>query len=265
MEPHTVKVDGDVSLEYAAAGPADAPTLLLLHGNGPNWRQFAPQLRTFSDDWLVVAPSLRGHGHSTLPSSPTRADLTVERLAQDVRTLLDHLDVERAHLVGNSLGGIIGLEFARTQPDRLRTLTTFGTTAQLASSRALVRTMTTTLRVLGTSGTGWLAGAAIKDRAVGRAIREMFAVADPVAVRLITQNIADYDYTQTLRDSTVATLLLRCELDRSINKNLVSTLAALAQRDDAEVVDIVGAGHFANLEQPDAFDAALRTFLDAHR
>ena len=265
MEEHTIEVDGGVSLEYATAGPAGAPTLLLVHGNGPNWRQFVPQLRTFSDDWFVVAPSLRGHGRSTLPVAPTRADLTVERLAQDVLALIDHLGVGRTHLVGNSLGGIIGLELARTHPDRLRTLTTFGTAGQLTSSRALVRTMTTGLLVLGTTGTGWLAGAAVKDRAAGRAIREMFAVADPVAVRLITENIAVYDHTQTLRDSDVPTLLLRCALDRSINKNLASTLKALEVRDDAQVIDMAGAGHFANLEQPEAFDAALRSFLDAHR
>ena len=89
--------------------------------------------------------------------------------------------------------------------------------------------------------------------------------ADPVAVRLLTENIATYDHTPTLRTSTVAMLLLRGELDRSTNRNLASTLAALEGRDDATVVDLAGAGHFANLEQPATFDAALRSFLDRHR
>lgn len=265
MEVHTFEVTADVTLEYATSGPQDAPPVLLLHGNGPNWRQFTPQLDSLADRWRVIAPSLRGHGRSTLPPEPTREDLTVERLAADVLALLDHLDGSLAHLVGNSLGGLVGLELARAHPERLATLTIFGTTAQLTSSPALVRTMTALLRLLGTSGTGRLAGLAVKDRAVGRRIAELMASADPVAVRLLTENIATYDHTATLRTSTVPMLLLRGELDRSINRNLASTLAALEGREDAEVVDLAGAGHFANLEQPVTFDAALRSFLDRHR
>ena len=264
IETHTVEVAAGVRLEVATSGPSGAPVVLLLHGNGPNWRQFEPQLASLADRWRVVAPSLRGHGASTLPSEPTRTDLTVERLAADVLVLLDHLHVERVHLVGNSLGGLVGLELAATHPDRLTTLTMFGTTAELTSSRALVRTLTGTLRVLGTSGTGLLAGMSVKDRVVGRRIRALFSAADPVAVRLLTEDVANYDRTSALRESTVPVLLLRCELDRSINRALGSTLAALEDRDDAEVVEIAGAGHFANLEQPAAFDAALRSFLERH-
>jgi len=265
MEVNTVEVTPEVTLEYATSGRRDAPPVLLLHGNGPNWRQFTPQLDSLADRWWVIAPSLRGHGRSSLPPDPTSGDLTVERLAADVLALLDHLDVDRAHLVGNSLGGLVGLELTGTHPERLATLTTFGTTAELTSSPALVWTMTALVRLLGTSGTGRLAGLAVKDRAVGRRVTELMSSADPVAVRLLTEAVADYDHTPTLRASTVPMLLLRCELDRSINRNLGSTLAALEHRQDAEVVDLAGAGHFANLEQPATFDAALRSFLERHR
>ncbi len=264
MKVHTLDVAKDVTLEYATSGPPDAPAVLLLHGNGPNWRQYEPQLDSLADRWRVIAPSLRGHGGSSLPPEPTRQDLTVKRLADDVLALLDHLDVQRTHLVGNSLGGLIGIDVARRYPERLATLTVFGTTAQLTSSPALVRALTTMLRVLGTSGMGRLAGLSVKDRAVGRRIADLMSAADPVAVRLLTENIATYDHTETLRASTVPTLLLRCELDRSINRELASTLAALEGRDDAMVVDLA-AGHFANLEQPAEFDAALRSFLERHR
>ncbi|TVR18707.1 MAG: alpha/beta hydrolase [Nitriliruptor sp.] len=265
MEVHTCDVAADVTLEYATSGPRDAPSVLLLHGNGPNWRQFTPQLDSLADRWWVIAPSLRGHGRSTLPPEPTHGDLTVERLAADVLALLDHLGVGRVHFVGNSLGGLVGFQLAGSHPERLASLASFGTTAQLHSSPALVRTMTALLRLLGTSGSGRLAGLAVKDRAVGRRIAELMATADPVAVRLLTENVANYDHTPTLRASTVPLLLLRCELDRSINRNLASTLAALEHREDAEVVDLAGAGHFANLEQPATFDAALRSFLERHR
>ena len=70
--------------------------------------------------------------------------LQPEGLASDVPAVRDHLEVERAHLVGNSPGGLIGFEIAATVPDRLTTLTTFGTTAQLRSSAALLWTVRAT-------------------------------------------------------------------------------------------------------------------------
>lgn len=135
---HRVRVADDVSLEVATAGPPDAPPVVLVHGNGPNCRQFAPQFVSFADRYRLIAPSLRGHGRSEVPANATVRDFTIGRLAQDVLAVLDHFEVERAHVVGNSVGGLVGFELVSTVPERLSTLTTFGTTAQLRSGAARV-------------------------------------------------------------------------------------------------------------------------------
>lgn len=256
-----IRVDEDVCLEVASAGVSDAPPVLFVHGNGSNWRQFTPQLESFADRHRLIAPSLRGHGRSDLPAAPSIGDFTIARLARDVLAVLDHLGVEQAHLVGNSLGGLIGFELATTTPERLVTLTTFGTTAQLRSSAALVWTVRATVRLLGTGLTGRIAGRSVRDPDVGRTIARLMAEADRGAVEFTSQNIATYDYTSTLRTSTVPWLLLRGELDRGINRALASTLPVIEEREDAELVELAGAGHFANLERPSAFDAALEGFL----
>ena len=261
---HQIRVADDVSLEVASAGPLDAPTLVFLHGNGPNCRQFAPQFTSFGDRYRLIAPSLRGHGRSGLPDPPTVADFTIARLAEDVLAVLDHMEVERAHLVGNSVGGVVGFELAATVPDRLRSLTTFGTTAQLRSSAVLVWTVPSMMRMLGSGATGRLVARSATDRDVGRTIAGLMAEADRRAVGFVSQNVATYDYTPMLRESTVPWLLLRGELDRGINRTLASTLDVVDTRDDASLVDLEGAGHFANLEQPRAFDAALQGFLRHH-
>jgi len=262
VEPtQRVRVADDISLEVADAGPRDAPPVVLIHGNGPNCRQFAPQFTTFADRYRLIAPSLRGHGRSDMPTTPTVEDFTVARLAADVLAVLDHLEVERAHLVGNSLGGLVGFELAATTPERLATLTTFGTAAQLHSSAALVWTVRATVRVLGTTMTGRLAGRSVADREVGRTIASLMAEADRRAVGFVSRNIATYDYTPVLRASPVPWLLLRGGLDRGINRVLDTTLAVIDAREDAHLVDLDAAGHFANLEQPAAFDAALEGFL----
>lgn len=136
---HQVRVADDVSLEVATAGPPDAPPVMFVHGNGPNCRQFAPQFTSLADRYRLIAPSLRGHGRSEVPANATVHDFTIGRLAQDVLAVLDHVEVERAHVVGNSVGGLVGFELAATVPERLSTLTTFGTTARLRSGRAACR------------------------------------------------------------------------------------------------------------------------------
>jgi 3-oxoadipate enol-lactonase len=262
VEPtQRVRVADDVSLEVAGAGPRDAPPVVFLHGNGPSCRQFAPQFATLTDRYRLIAPSLRGHGRSDMPNAPTVEDFTVARLAEDVLAVLDHLEVERAHLVGNSLGGLVGFELATTTPERLATLTTFGTTAQLRSSAALVWTVRATVGLLGTTVTGRLAGRSAADPEVGRRIASLMAEADRRAVGFVSRNIATYDYTPALRGSPVPWLLLRSEFDRGINRVLGSTLAVIDAREDAQLVDLAAAGHFANLDQPAAFDAALVGFL----
>ena len=265
MEPtQRIRVADDLRLEVASAGPRDAPPVVLVHGNGPNCRQFEPQFTTLADRYRLIAPSLRGHGRSDMPSEPTVEDFTVARLAQDVLAVLDHLEVERAHLVGNSLGGLVGFELATTVPERLATLTTFGTAAQLRSSAALVWTVRGTVAALGTTATGRLAGRSAADPEVGRTIAGLMAEADRRAVGFVSRNIATYDYIPSLRGSTVPWLLLRGELDRGINRVLGSTLGVVDAREDAQRVDLTAAGHFANLERPAAFDEALEAFLRRH-
>jgi 3-oxoadipate enol-lactonase len=259
-----IQVADDVRLEVASAGPCDAPPVVFVHGNGSNWRQFMPQLETFAARHRPIAVSLRGHGRSEMPGTPAVDDFTVPRLARDVAAVLDHLGVERAHLVGNSLGGLVGFELAATRPERLITLTTFGTTAQLHSSAALSWMVRGTVRILGTTLTGRLAARSVADPDVGRRIAGLMAQADRRAVGFISQGIANYDYLSTLRTSTVPWLLLRGELDRGINRALTSTLTVIEARADAELVELAAAGHFANLEQPGAFDAALESFLQRH-
>ena len=78
------------------------------------------------------------------------------------------------------------------------------------------------------------------------------------------RNIAIYDDTASLRESRVPWLLLRGELDRDINRVLDATLAVIDAREDAHLVDLDGAGHFANPEQPIAFDTELQRFLQRH-
>ncbi len=262
MNTRTRALPTGVELEYVLAGPEGADVLCFVHGASANLRQFSGQLARFDDRYRVLLVSLRGHGGSSRPATPELADFTCAALAADLMALWDALDLGPVHLVGNSLGGLVGYELLQLAPGRLRTLTTFGTTAQLTSPASLVWTMTTLQRLLGPRGMGWLfSRTASRDREVAARVGDMCRTADKQALLLVTANIARYDYTPLLGRQTLPILLLRGAFDADINQNLRSTLAALEQTPRFRLVELPGAGHFANLERPDAFDAALADFL----
>src|SRR6476661_1614286 len=100
-------------------------TLLLLHaamGSSKRWYAAVPAL---SRHYRVVRMDLRGHGESQVP--PAEPPLSMDRLVQDVRELLDHLHCEGAvHIVGNSAGGYVAQNLAMQSPERVRSLLLFG-------------------------------------------------------------------------------------------------------------------------------------------
>ncbi len=111
-----------------------APTVLLLHAAMGSARRYFAWVPRLSRHYRVVRLDLRGHGNSQVP--PPEEGLTLDRLVGDVVELLDHLGLKDAHLVGNSAGGYLGQQLAMTRPERVRSLSLFGSTPGLRNSQA---------------------------------------------------------------------------------------------------------------------------------
>ncbi len=123
-------------LHYTDDGMGDP--VILLHGFAVNadlnWR--LPGLtRLLSREFRVVAPDLRGHGLSDKPREPNRYGL---ELVEDVVRLMDHLGIQRAHVVGYSLGGIVTLKLAAAHPERLITACPLGAGWERAQESAFL-------------------------------------------------------------------------------------------------------------------------------
>src|SRR5579862_3087511 len=95
------------------------PSLVFIHGLGSSTRDWEFQIPEFAKSYQVITFDLRGHGQSDKPDVP----YTIPMFAADTAGLLSSLGVERAHLVGISLGGAVAFQFALDYPDLLRTLT----------------------------------------------------------------------------------------------------------------------------------------------
>ncbi len=113
-----------VKIAYVVQGKGEP--VVFIHGYlssaGINW--MLPGITTLlAKDFQVIAVDVRGHGRS---DKPTKEDAYGEELVEDVARLLDHLKIEKAHLVGYSMGGIITANFVVKHPDRVLSATLGG-------------------------------------------------------------------------------------------------------------------------------------------
>lgn len=103
--------------EYFPADP-QAPTLILLHGNGEDHTYFVKQIPALSPHFRLVLMDTRGQGQSTGGDG----ELNFSVFAADLLALMDHLQIAKAHLLGFSDGGNLALTFALAHPERVQSL-----------------------------------------------------------------------------------------------------------------------------------------------
>jgi pimeloyl-ACP methyl ester carboxylesterase len=115
---HTIEVDG-LSIFYREAGPADAPTVLMLHGFPSSSRMWEPLLGLLADKYHLVAPDYPGFGHSSAPSLAI-FEYTFDNLARITGKFATKLGIDSYVLLMQDYGGPIGFRMALAHPERVR-------------------------------------------------------------------------------------------------------------------------------------------------
>lgn len=116
----TVKVDG-LSIFYREAGPADAPTILFLHGFPSSSRMYEPLFQRLSAHYHLVAPDYPGFGHSDAPSAQDFS-YTFDHLASIVEKFTEAIGLNHYVLCIQDYGGPVGMRLAIAHPERLQGL-----------------------------------------------------------------------------------------------------------------------------------------------
>jgi 3-oxoadipate enol-lactonase len=116
---------GRFDVNHIAEG--DGFPVVLIHGLAGDHTAWLPQIAAFKDRYRVIAMDNPGSGDS----SPVDAPCTTEELADTMLALMDNLGVEQAHVVGRSLGGLIGQHMALRAPERIRSLILAASTARV--------------------------------------------------------------------------------------------------------------------------------------
>jgi pimeloyl-ACP methyl ester carboxylesterase len=107
-----------IEIQYDVSGAG--PPVLFLNGHGSRAADWAQQRRALESRYRVITFDSRDVGHAAMTVEPVHS---VPQLADDAVALLDHLGIERAHVVGPSTGGLIAQEIALRHPERVRSLT----------------------------------------------------------------------------------------------------------------------------------------------
>jgi pimeloyl-ACP methyl ester carboxylesterase len=247
----TVDRDG-VRIHYELHGPADGrPALLLSHGFRASTRMWEPNVPALTREHLVAAWDLRGHGRSDAPSDPQL--YSRELSVGDMAAVLDAAGVDRAVLVGMSLGGYLSLSFRLAHPERVVGLILVDTGPGFRRDEAREGWNTYCERVardLEERGVDALPSSpevgSYDAAALARAARGIMAQHDEGAV------------FASLGTIDVPTLVVVGADDT----DFLAAAEVMERRiPGARRVVLDGAGHAANMDAAAAFDAAVLDFL----
>lgn len=254
-----------VAIEYQISGEHNPEAILFIPGLGADLRQFDQQHKAFQDEFCVVSVSLPGHGQSQPLTPETKINFDLQKFAGQLIDLMDALGHSRFHLVGNSLGGLVCYELMLLDAARVSSLTTFGTPAEVKSG-LLGNLQFIFDQIMDPRVLAWLARfTASKDPQSAALVSEMMRKTPRQVIASYRQRLNEYNYLHVLqKHHQVPFLLLRGQQDMEINMLLFSTLKTLEKRKNVMVRTVEKAGHFLNLDQPQLFANALRTFIRGH-
>lgn len=253
-----------VTLSTLVSGKADGPVILLSNSLGAGLGMWGPQREMLGQHYRVIGYDTRGHGQSSTPAGDySFADLTADAIA-----VLDHYGVEKADYIGLSLGGMTGLGLGLHHADRFNKIV-----CACARADAPPPFANRWDDMIGAISKGGMS--AIWPGTLERWLTEGFIMGNPDAIAALGDDFTDttvpgytgcaralqgLDYKKDLGSMAVPVLYI------SGAEDLGAAPAEMASMHEAtphsSYVDIPDCAHIANLNQPDAFNAALKAFLD---
>jgi pimeloyl-ACP methyl ester carboxylesterase len=258
--------DAEIFYEVSGSGPS----VLLLHPFPAHHELWLPVAKMLASRYRLIMPDLRGHGESSLGTGPA----TMQKHAADIARIMDDAGVDRAPLIGVSIGGYAIFEFWRRFRDRVTALVLCNTKAQADAPEARSNRLQVADDVL-QRGTETFFESMIQ-KLLGESTRRSRPDLAEGALRMMrkmsAENVAGVqrgmadrpDSVPTLKTITVPTLIITGDEDVLTG---VPEAELIKQNIPGSQMKVVAkAGHYSPWEQPEEVGRLLRQFLDSvHR
>lgn len=250
------KTDGDVS-----SASSSKPALVFLNSLGTDLRIWDDVVEHFKADYGIIRYDKRGHGLSEAPPAP----YSMADHADDLAGLLEYLNIEKAILIGVSVGGMISMQLTKDNPSRIAALVLCDTGAKIGNAD-FWNDRINTLREHGMEHLG--------DAIVSRFFAPSFAEEQPVAyqgyrnmlVRTdltgytgVCEAIRDADLREAVKTMEQPTLVINGAEDMATTPASGQELADSFPNANFKVID--NAAHLPCVEQPAELSDAIKTFL----
>jgi 3-oxoadipate enol-lactonase len=258
-----VKVNG-ISINYEVDGPRGAPWLVLSNSLATNLAMWEDQAREFARTFRVVRYDQRGHGKSDAPAGR----YTFAQLIADAIALMNALAMNKAHFIGLSMGGTTALGLAQQHPDRVDKVIVCDSPCQ--STPMTAQQWEERIAIAEKQGME-----ALVEPTIARWFPPELIAAEPPHIDKVRQMIratpvagfigcaaalANHNYAGKVGTVKRPVLFVAGEKDGA-------TPAAMAKLHEAlpgsRYVELAGAGHISNMDQPGAFNRAVSEFLGA--
>ena len=257
-----IKANG-IQMNYELSGRKDDPVVMLSHSLGSSLVMWNPQMKALEPHFQVLRYDIRGHGKSEAPPGA----YTLELMGEDAVALLDVLEIEKVDWIGLSMGGMIGQGVALNYPKRLKSLALCDTAAVIApEAQPIWQERIDAVREKGVESQleptmeRWFTPSFLKlNPYMLGVIREEFLATPAKGYLGCIYAIRKLNYLDRLSTINIPTLIMVGEDDPGTP---ISASEAIHQRiPNSKLVIIKSARHLSNIEQPEAFNKNLLTFL----
>ncbi|HEX8165967.1 MAG TPA: 3-oxoadipate enol-lactonase [Beijerinckiaceae bacterium] len=251
-----------VELFYDLAGPEGAPVVAFSNSLGTTHAMWDLTVPALCDRYRCLRYDTRGHGGSAIADRPA----SIDDLADDLAGLLDALGIERAHVVGLSLGGMTAQAFAVRHPGRLEKLVLMATSAHMPPPDAWQQRADTVRRdgmaaIVDAVVARWFtpAFAEVDPRRLA-AVRDEFLRIDPRGYAVCCEAIRDMDLRERIGAIRAPTLIVAGADDPATPVAMLEDIRGRIL--DAELLIVPRAAHLVVVERAGIVNAHLAAFLD---
>ena len=261
-ERQTIQANG-AELAVRVEGDAGKPWLLVSNSLAADLGMWDDQMPLLTRTHRVVRYDTRGHGDSSAPEGPYNFDM----LVADQVAILDHFGIRQADILGLSLGGMTALGLALKHPDRVRSMIVCD--ARADNPKPFVDRWNLLIGIVQEKGMEgilqatlerWFTAPTVKERddVIGRA-RAMILKTSPSGYVANAEALKQLSYMGSLPKLTRPVLYVVGAEDQGAKKEDMQVMADATPGSRLAVVK--GAAHICNMEEPEAFDAAIREWL----